>query len=226
MKTSLVIPLAICLGGVIVALAVFVTVRSQGPSTSSGVGNPGLVRPVDSSDHILGNPSAPVKIIEYSDFDCTYCKEFDATLHQLIADKGASGNVAWVYRQYPLTQLHPNALTHAEAAECAATTGGNDAFWKFAESLFANQPADPATYGAIAKSVGIPTAEFASCYADAKNTVRPGIEADSKNAQETGARGTPYSLIVVEGKTPIIVDGAYDLESLSTLVDQALTKAQ
>ena len=222
MKNSLVIPLAICFAGIIVAIAVFVTVRSKEPSTASGTGNPGLVRPVDSTDHILGNPSAPVKIIEYSDFDCSFCKEFDATLHQLIADKGASGQVAWVYRQYPLTSLHPNALTHAEAAACAAKVGGNDAFWKFAETLFANQPTDPATYGSIAKDIGLPADAFAACYADAKNTVLPRILEDSKNAQDTGARGTPYSLIVIEGKTPVVVDGAYDLESLSTLVDQAL----
>lgn len=220
------IPLAICIGGIIVAIAVYVTVRNSEPSTASGTGNPSLVRPVDSTDHILGNPSAPVKIIEYSDFDCSFCKEFDATLHQLISDKGASGQVAWVYRQYPLTQLHPNALTHAEAAACAAKVGGNDAFWKFAETLFANQPADPATYGSIAQDVGVPTDAFASCYADAATTVLPRIEEDSQNAKDVGARGTPYSLIVVEGKPPVVVDGAYDYESLSQLVDQALKGVQ
>jgi len=225
MKHSLTIPLAICIGGIIVAGAVYLTVKSHGPSTSSGSGNPTLVRPVDSTDHILGNPLAPVKIIEYSDFDCTYCKTFDATLHQLIALKGAEGQVAWVYRHFPLTQLHPNALMHAEAAECVAKVGGNDAFWKFADSLFANQPTDPSRYGAIAQSAGITSADFATCYANAATTVLPRIEADSKNATDTGARGTPYSLIVVDGKAPIVVDGAYDIENLSNLIDQALKSA-
>ena len=221
MKNSLTIPLAICVGGIIVAFAVYATVKNTAPSTSSGRGTPSLVRLIDSKDHILGNPAAPVKIVEYSDFDCTYCKAFDATLHQLINEKGADGQVAWVYRNFPLTQLHPNALTHAEAAECAAQVGGNDAFWKFADTLFANQPADPSTYGTIAQSSGITSADFATCYANAATTVLPRIQADAKNAEDAGARGTPYSLILVDGKAPIVVDGAYDYESLSALVDQA-----
>ena len=70
MKPSTTIPLAIVIGGIIVALAVYLSIHSTAPSTSSGNGNPALVRPVGPDDHILGNPSAPVKIVEYADFDC------------------------------------------------------------------------------------------------------------------------------------------------------------
>ncbi len=114
MKTSLTIPLAIIAGGIIVAIAVYVSMPKN-PETSAG--NPALVRPVSASDHILGNPSAPVVIIEYSDFDCTYCKGFHNTLHQVIANAGASGNVTWVFRHFPLSEIHPNARAHARAAE-------------------------------------------------------------------------------------------------------------
>ena len=144
MKSTFTIPVAIILGGIIVAVAVYFSVaRPAERSTSSGTGNPALVRPVGSSDHILGSPTAPVMIVEYSDFDCDYCKGFHDILHQVIASEGADGKVAWIFRQFPLTELHPNARKHAEAAECVAKVAGNDAFWKFADALFKNQPTDP-----------------------------------------------------------------------------------
>jgi len=55
-------------------------------------------------------------------------------LHQIIANEGVGGNVAWVFREFPLIEIHPNALFNARAAECVAQVAGNDAFWKFADS--------------------------------------------------------------------------------------------
>ena len=136
MNSKLTIPTAIVVGGIIVAAAVYGSMPKV-PAVDGG--NPALVRPVDTSDHILGNPAAPVKIVEYSDFDCDYCKGFNDILHQIIANAGTKGKVAWVYREFPLIEIHPNALSHARAAECVAQVAGNDAFWKFASALFANQ---------------------------------------------------------------------------------------
>lgn len=223
MSSKFTIPVAIVLGGIVVALAVYVSMPKT-PSTSSGKGNPALVRPVDTTDHILGNPAAQVQIIEYSDFDCTYCKGFDDTLHQIIANEGASGNVAWVYREFPLTEIHPNAMKHAEAAECVAQTAGNDAFWKFKTLLFANQPVDPLQYGSLARSAGISGDAFASCYANAATTVDERIRADRQNAFDIGALGTPYSLIIVVGKAPIVIPGAYPYDAVKQLVAEALAK--
>lgn len=219
MKSPLAIPLAIALGGVIVAVAVYVSMPKISPMNA---GNPALVRPVTSNDHILGNPAAPVMIVEYSDFDCTYCKDFHETLHQIIADVGAGGQVAWVFREFPLTEIHPNALLHARAAECAAKVAGNDTFWKFATVLFANQPADPTNYGTLAKAAGISGDAFAACYADAAVSVDARIMADRENALAVGARGTPYSLILVTGAAPVVMDGAYPYSAVKQLVEQAL----
>ncbi|MFZ2500465.1 MAG: thioredoxin domain-containing protein [Minisyncoccia bacterium] len=221
MKTSHTIPLAIVFGGIIVAIAIYVSMPKQS-STSSGNGNPALVRPVGSSDHILGNPAAKVMIVEYADFDCDYCKGFDDTLHQIIANAGVNGNVAWVYREFPLTEIHPNALPNSRAAECVAQVAGNDAFWKFKTTLFANQPIDPTKYGVYAKASGISGDDFATCFANASATLDTRIMADRKNALDVGARGTPYSLIVVPGKPPVVIDGAYPYEAVKQLVDQAL----
>lgn len=220
MKSSLAIPLAIVAGGAIIAIAVYISMP-KAPRGGSG-GDPALVRPVDSNDHILGRPDAPIKIIEYSDFDCEYCKDFNETLHHIIANTGMSGKVAWVFREFPLIEIHPEALHAAEAAECAAQAGGNDAFWKFADELFARQPIDPSQFGSIAQSLGIPSADFATCYANASTTVTARIMADRQNAFAVGAQGTPYSLIVIEGKPPVVIESAYPYDVVKALVDKAL----
>ncbi|MEK7179818.1 MAG: thioredoxin domain-containing protein [Patescibacteria group bacterium] len=219
MKSSLTIPVAIVLGGVIVAAAVYV---SMPKIPSSGAGNPALVRPVSPNDHILGNPAAPVMIVEYSDFDCEYCKDFHDTLHQIIANAGANGKVAWIFRQFPLTEIHPNAFSHARAAECVAAVEGNDVFWKFSNALFANQPIDPSRYGEIASSIGISGDAFAVCFANASSTLNARITADRQNALDVGAQGTPYSLILVAGKPPVVMEGAYSYDAVKQLVDQVL----
>ncbi len=226
-KTSFTIPIAIILGGVIVAVAVYITERHVAPSVSTG--NPALVRPVTTSDHILGDPAAPVKIIEYADFDCDYCKTFDQTLEQIVSDQGlpaakqdANGQVAVVFREFPLTEIHPDAMKLAEAAECAAVAGGNDAFWKFADELYAHQPADPSDFGTLAAQAGVPGDAFASCYQNASSTVAARIEADRQNALDTGAHGTPYSLILAPNQPPIVMSGAYSYDAVKALISQAL----
>ena len=224
MTTSRTIPIAILFGGVIVALAVYLSVPRKAPSTSSGRGNPSLVRPVDSSDHIFGSPTAPIMIVTYSDFDCSYCKTFDATMRQVLADAGVDGRVAWVHRQFPLTELHPNAGKHAAAAECVAKTAGNDAFWKFADLLFNNQPTDSSKYGALATQAGASTEAFATCYANVPAEITARIAADRQNALDAGAVGTPYSLVVVQGKAPYVMDGAYTADAIKLIIDQAPVK--
>lgn len=219
MKSIYTIPLAIVLGGIIVAGAIYWSVPR---SYLSGIGSSALVRPVSAADHILGNPAAKVMVVEYADFDCDYCKGFSDTMHQVIADAGAHGDVAWVYRQFPLIELHPNAMKHAEASECAAQVGGNDAFWKFTDTLFASQPVNPAQYGAFAKKIGIPTNAFATCFSGASATLDTRIMADRQNALDVGAQGTPYTLILVTGKPPIVISGAYPYDAVRQMVDEAL----
>ena len=221
-KPSYTIPIAIMIGGIIVAGAVYVSIPKR-PMLSAG--NPALVRPIDSTDHIFGNPAAKVIIVEYADFDCEYCKGFNDTMHQVIASGGTTGKVAWVFREFPLSEIHPNALAHARAAECAAQTAGNDAFWRFETELFNQQPVDPTNYGTIAKAAGLPAdASFATCYATASTTVEARVLADRQNALSMGAQGTPYSLLIVNGKPPLEMGGNYSYESVRQLVDQALSQ--
>lgn len=219
MTASLKIPIAIAAAGVIIALAVYSVIPKQ-PRVEKG--DPALVRPVGTGDHILGNPAAKVVIVEYADFDCTFCVGFSQTLHQIVANEGTNGQVAWVYREFPLSEIHPNAMRHAEAAECAASAGGNDAFWNFADLLYAHQPVDSSQYGTFAQTLNIPGDAFANCYTDASSTVATRILTDRQNAFDVGAQGTPYSLILVAGKPPVVMNGAYPYDAVKALVDQAL----
>lgn len=219
MKSSYTIPTAIVLGGILVASAVYF---SMPKNPSQGDGNPALVRPVGAADHILGNPAAPVTIITYTDFNCEYCKAFDETMRHLIASEGTGGEVAWIYRQFPLSEIHPDALRHAEAAECIAQAAGNSAFWDFAKQLFENQPANPTEYGTYAETIGVSSDAFASCAASVPKEIDERIQADRQNALLMGARGTPYSLIIVAGKPPVVMAGAYPYGAVKELIDEAL----
>jgi len=91
---------------------------------------------VTENDHIRGNTDAKVFFVEYSDIDCPFCKTLHVTM-QSVVDNYDPGDVAWVYRHFPLTNLHPTAAVKAEASECIAELGGNDAFWDFLDILFA-----------------------------------------------------------------------------------------
>ncbi len=221
MKKLLTIPVAIVVGGLILAAAVYLSLAKP-VLPSSNTGDPSLVQPISATDHILGNPTAKVVIVEYADFDCDYCKGFNDTLHQIIATEGARGQVAWVFREFPLTEIHPNALSHARAAECVAAIADTATFWKFADTLYAHHPIDPGSYGTLAASVGISGDTFATCYSTASTTLDAHIQANRQNALDIGASGAPFSLILVRGKAPVVVDGAYPYDDLKFLIDQAL----
>lgn len=83
------------------------------------------------TDHIMGNKDAKVTIIEYSDFECPFCKQFHPTLERIVKEN--NGNVAWIYRHYP---LHQHSFEKLLAANCVAEIKGDDAFWKYSDLLF------------------------------------------------------------------------------------------
>lgn len=95
----------------------------------------GDLPPLIEGEHVMGNPNtADVTIVEYSDFECPFCARFHPVLEQVVAE--SNGSVAWVYRQFPLTQIHEHAFERAIASECVAQIKGNDAFWEYANLLF------------------------------------------------------------------------------------------
>ena len=93
------------------------------------------VRRVSASrDHIYGNPSAPISLIEYSDFECFFCKRFHPMAKEIIDRYG--GKVNWVYRHFPFSMHNSGAQIEAEVFECVNQLGGNEVFWKFADAIY------------------------------------------------------------------------------------------
>lgn len=86
-------------------------------------------------DHIRGDISAEYSLIEYSDYECPFCKRFHPTATEF---EQQHDEVNWVYRHYPLEFHNPLAALEAEAAECAALQGGDDAFWAYSDLIYAN----------------------------------------------------------------------------------------
>jgi protein-disulfide isomerase len=89
---------------------------------------------VDSTDHVIGAPHAPVTLVEYGDFECPNCKQA-ASAVKLLLERFA-GRARAIFRHFPLEEVHPHALAAAQAAECA---GGQGKFWEMHDLLFANQ---------------------------------------------------------------------------------------
>ena len=183
------------------------------------------LRPVAKGrDHIRGNPAAPVTLIEYSDFECPFCKSFHPTVKKLVDE--SNGQVRWVYRHFPLDQIHPvKARKEAAASECAAELGGNDAFWKFADRFYELTPSNNRTdidtvLPQIAREIGLDAAKFASCLASGRHDRR--VEEDLQNAFATGGRGTPWTIIVSKSGKMYPLSGAQPYAAVKQLVELAL----
>ncbi len=220
------IPAAIIIGFALIALSIYL---SGGRDNGAVATNPGEeevnantenIAPVTGDDHIRGNPNAPLVIVEYSDFDCPFCKSFHVTMQKIIEEYGPSGKVAWVYRQFPLQALHPSAPMIAEASECVAELGGNDAFWKFSDMVFGergpNELTNVTLLPSYAEASGVSVTAYEECMDSGRN--REKVEEDAANAQMIGARGTPHSVIIV-GDQKLVINGAETYDRLKILID-------
>jgi len=134
---KLAVPISIVIAGAMIAVSLYFV--NTKPAVANG--QQGTVaeeiREVQDDDHVKGNPNADIVIVEYSDTECPFCKQFHETMNRIISEYGGDGEVAWVYRHFPIPQLHPKAPKQAEALECAAEQGGNDMFWKYTDKLYA-----------------------------------------------------------------------------------------
>lgn len=216
---------AIIIAGLIIAGAVLIkdNTKTAVKTTPNNIAGQNIqVREVSKNEHILGNPNAKVMIIEYSDTECPYCKIFHATMHQVIKEKG--DKVAWVYRHFPIPQLHKKAFHEAEAIECAWDQGGNEAFWKYTDEVYArtlsNDKLDVSELPKIAQSIGLNLNTFNSCLESGKFAEK--VQADMDDGSGAGARGTPTSFILKDGKVVDSVVGAQPIEGLLQQIDAAL----
>lgn len=182
------------------------------------LGSAGQVEPVGDGDHVLGNPDAPIKLIEYSDFECPYCGSFHPTMQQVIDEYG--DRLAWVYRHFPLTSIHPNAQRAAEASECVAELGGNDAFWEYAEVLFAGSGLDEVFLTSAASQVGINKSKFSDCLNSGKYTQK--VNESLISGQKAGVTGTPGTIILTEDGRTQLIPGALPFAQVKAAIEALL----
>ncbi len=217
------IPLAIMVAGGLVAGAIYFG-GSKPLTTNDGRPTTGKIdiAAVSEKDHILGSRNAELVIVEYSDTECPFCKVFHNTMKQVMSTY--SGEVAWVYRHFPIPQLHAKAIKEAEATECAAELGGNLAFWKYIDKIFeitpSNDGLNPDELPKIAGEIGLDVAAFNECLSSGRYTefIKKSIE----EATKAGARGTPYSVIISRDGTKTVINGAEPLASVKAKIDSLL----
>jgi len=184
-------------------------------STNQGVAVENLL-PVTAEDHTRGGENAKVSIVEYSDLDCPFCVRLHDTLKTVIDEY--DGEVAWTYRHFPLTSLHPNAENIAQASECVAAAGGSEAFWDFVDGYFA-EDIQPDLTG-VEYVTGVSRVVVESCVA--AGTYQAKVAEQFQNAKDTGGKGTPWTVLVGPNGTYKTISGAQPIEKWRTEIDALL----
>ena len=148
-----------------------------------------LLRRVGEDDHVEGSLDAPVILVEYGDFECPHCGRAYPIVKAARRQLGES--LALVWRQFPLSEIHPHAIHAAEATEAA---GAQRKFWEMHDLLFEHQDAldddDLITYGA---SLGLDVARYTAELR--KGTYREHVRKDFLNGVRSGVNGTPTFFI-------------------------------
>lgn len=199
--------LGLVVGGVIGGAAKTAVVAGTGnvptptPPTPTPPAPGAPVKAVGSEDHIKGNKDAKVTLIEYSDFECPFCKRFEPSVQQALKD--FPKDVRLVYRHFPLRSLHPSAQKAGEASECAAKLGGNDAFWKMHAKLIEMDPMSTDLMKQAAKDIGLDQGKFNTCLDNGETAAR--VNQDFNEGGASGVEGTPATFIngnLVSGAVP------------------------
>lgn len=214
----------------IVALVVVLIVTAGGnsgtngnavkPSTNEGVSGSAKVE-IEEGDPVLGDKDAAVTIVEFSDFQCPFCKR---AADGAVADFKDStyfkeGKVNLVYKHFPLNSIHPYAQKAAEAAECANRQG---MFWEYHDALFANQNSlTTSDLKQYASNLGLDTATFNECLDG--NEAKSEVQKETTQAANAGGRGTPY-FVVINTKTQKTqtVSGAVPFSNIEAAINAVM----
>lgn len=196
------------------------TAQNTSPSAPSGpvaevpvTSEPQYVRyeiPIEGSPS-LGPEDAPITIVEFSDFQCPFCRRFHDDTYQALLD-AYPGQIRFVYRHLPLTSIHPDAFPAAVASMCAHE---QEAFWPYHDKLFSGELLGREVYLQYATDLQLDTAAFEACLdSDRNNAV---IQADSDFAINLGVNSTPTFFI-----NGLAVIGAQPLNVFTQIIDQEL----
>jgi len=224
-RPNLSIPISVIIAGLIIAGAVIVNgsgkngkiaqIANSGPS-SLPTGQPSTTQTfeITKDNHIRGDFSAPITLVEFSDFECPFCARHYPTLTKVLDDY--KGKVRLVYKHFPLS-IHPNSQKAAEASECADEQGK---FWEYHDKLFENLAASGysvANFKQWAKDLGLDSGKFDGCLDSGKFAQK--VRDDFQEGSGKGVNGTPATFI--NGQ---LVSGALPYESFKQIIDSLLNK--
>lgn len=171
---------------------------------------------------IRGNEAAQVWLVEISDFQCPYCKQWhDQSFAALDKEYVQTGKVRLAYLNFPLPSMHPNARAASEAAMCASVQGK---FWELHSALFttqerwANLPNPVAFFDTLATSAGVDGAAWRSCMSS--HATIPLIDADRERSGKSGVKSTP-TFFIGDQK----IEGAFPADSFRVILNAAIAKA-
>jgi protein-disulfide isomerase len=237
---AIVISVAVLLGSILITLAIVgnsTSNRGEGKNLA-GAGKENITPPPTenpeegivsiANDPVLGKKDAPVTIVEFSDYECPFCKRaFTDVLPQLRKEYIETGKVKLVYKDFPL-DFHANAQKEAEAAQCAFDQGGDSAYYQFHDSIFSQTKGNGTGLALtelplIAKKIGLDQSKFQQCLDSGKNEQE--VKDDMAEGQKVGVSGTPSWIIgkskgdSVKGK---LIVGAQPYAALKEVIDSAL----
>ncbi len=173
-----------------------------------------LVKP-NEKDNVRGNKNAKIALIEYSDIDCPFCKQFHSTAIEIL--KQYEGEVMWVHRDFPIDSLHPEASKKAIAAACVSQLSGNDSYWKFIDILYerAEKASDLEN---IAIEIGVDKTKFNDCYTNSKT--KSDVLQDYNDGIKAGVQGTPGNFVMnVETGKSLELRGAVPAEEVAQAIE-------
>ena len=196
------------------------------PSQSSSQTSTQLVRASIDDDPMKGDPNAPITIIEFSDYECPFCKRFyENTLPLIEKNYINTGKVNFVYRDFPIQSIHPNAIPAALAAECA---DDQNSFWPFHDMIFENKGTWERLegeklfneFGQYAVALGLNLEEFNSCLESNKHLDE--IRNDLQDGRNYGVSGTPGFFIGNDNSGYIKVSGAKPYPIFEEILEEML----
>lgn len=185
---------------------------------------------IDATDYVEGKTNSKVFVVEYSDPECPFCGQVSSTIKQLRTDY--AGKVAFVYRHFPLTQIHKNAFERSQAISCAGKVGGTEKYYAYIDAYYGYETSKQSTdipktgLEDFARTIGLDTTAFSSCM---KNNETAQLVTDSiTDGAAAGVQGTPSTFILVKTKKGYeqvsMVDGARPIEYFKTVIDEALAR--
>jgi protein-disulfide isomerase len=222
-------PLAIIIGSAIIACGLM----GYGYITTTNIANSGGTnyftgRTIDDADFVEGNSEADVFVVEYSDPECPFCVQVSPTIKEL-RQKYAS-TVGFVYRHFPLTQIHSHAFDESKAIVCAGTLGGSKKFYEYIDALYgykiSNRTTQLPTKGKedIARGIGLSLPEFTACLSAQATTQI--VDQSINDGVGAGVQGTPSTFILKKTRKGLevvaMIDGARGKEFFEAAIQQAL----